>query len=579
MKKQSISILLLFLLLCASCHHGKQSYPPLLERAVALMETQPDSALACLDSLSTSIAELPEEARMYCLLLTIKAKDKLYIPATSDTLINRVVRFYEERQDDAHLMEAYYYKGSTYRDIKDAPRAVAALQRAAEIGKNCTNDTLNGRIYGQLASLFAFQGLYAESMKATKEAYRYNSACHNYKGIAFCLRDMARIYDMNNQQDSAEIFYREAYTLMKEKFSPEEACGIREEMAGFYYNWGKTDSAEVMARQIHACHPSSLSYLVLGKVYYQKQMFDSAYVYLQKVISGNSIYHRRSAYRLLHLITEKQKKYQEAHQYASLCIHALDSISQITQTEEVGKIHSLYNYNLSEQENQQLESKTKQQKLLLFQLLFVASILIGIVAYLFYRLREHHRNYAVREQHLQQISEDQEAKSNRRIIENEQQIALLAEQLEAAKLENDTFRHAILEAQAKALGATNEQIRTIQNEQEMRLLAFHHSDIYLHFHHVTKSSELKENDWKQLSEALDATFPNFLRHLYALYPKLSEQELRICYLIKIDLKRSSIAELLSRSVSAITNSLSRLYEKIHNKKGTPQQMEEIIQKL
>ena len=110
-------------------------------------------------------------------------------------------------------------------------------------------------------------------------------------------------------------------------------------------------------------------------------------------------------------------------------------------------------------------------------------------------------------------------------------------------------------------------------------MPYHHSDIYLHFHHATKSSELKENDWKQLSEALDATFPNFQRHLYALYPKLSEQELRICYLIKTDLKRSTIAELLSRSVSAITNSLSRLYEKIHNEKGTPQQMEEIIQKL
>lgn len=579
MKKQSISILLLFLLLCASCHRGKQSYPPLLERAAALVETHPDSALSCLDSLSTSITELPEENRMYHLLLTIKAKDKLYIPATSDTLINRVVRFYEERQDDAHLMEAYYYKGSTYRDIKDAPRAVAAFQRAAEIGKNCTNDTLNGRIYGQLASLFAFQGLYAESMKATKEAYRYNSACHNYKGIAFCLRDMARMYDMNNQQDSAEIFYREAYTLMKEKFSPEKACGIREEMAGFYYNWGKIDSAEVMARQVQTSYPSSLSQLVLGEVYYQKQMFDSASVYLQKVISGNSLYHQRTAHRLVYLMAGKQKDYQKAYQHASLCINTLDSISQITQTEEVGKIHSLYNYNLSEQENQRLQLKTERQKLWMFQLLFAASILIGIIAYLLYLSRERRRKYAVREQNLQQIFAEQEAQNNRRVMENERQIALLTEQLETAKLENDTFKHAMLEAQAKALGAANDQIRAIQNEQEIRLLSFRHSEIYLHFHHATKSTEIKEEDWKQLSETLDATFPNFLRHLYALYPKLSEQELRICYLIKIGIRRSSIAELLSRSISAISNSLSRLYEKTHNKKGTPQQMEEIIQKL
>ena len=78
-----------------------------MERAVQLMETHPDSALACLDSLSISTTEWPEELHIYYLLLTVKAKDKLYIPATSDTLINRIVRFYKDRQDDARLMEAY----------------------------------------------------------------------------------------------------------------------------------------------------------------------------------------------------------------------------------------------------------------------------------------------------------------------------------------------------------------------------------------------------------------------------------------------------------------------------------------
>lgn len=193
--------------------------------------------------------------------------------------------------------------------------------------------------------------------------------------------------------------------------------------------------------------------------------------------------------------------------------------------------------------------------------MFVASLLIGIVIYLLHRLRERRRKYTIREQQLQQIFAEQEAQSSRRILENEQQITLLNEQLQSAMLENDTFKHSLLEAQTKRLGATNEQIRAIRNEQEMRLLAFRHSDIYLHFHHATQSSEITERDWKQLSEAINSTFPNFLRQLYALYPQLSEHELHICYLIKIELKRSIIAELLNRSVSAITNSLSRLYQK------------------
>lgn len=579
MKKWSVHILLLLLLLCISCHHGKQSYPPLMERAARLMETYPDSALVCLDSLSISIDELPEETRMYYLLLTIKAKDKLYVPAISDTLINRIVSFYEDYGDDERLMEVYYCQGSVYRDMKDAPRAVDAFQRAAKIGKDCVNDTLNGRIYGQLASLFAFQGLYNESMKATKQAYRYNLACNNYKGISFCLRDMARIYDINNQKDSAEIYYRKAYALMKEKVSSTNAYIIGDEMASFYYNWEKPDSAEVIARQTEVHCPNSLSYLVLGEVYYQRQMFDSAAFYLQKVISSNGIYNKSTAFSILSSISEKQKKYPEAYQYASLCINALDTLFQITQTEEVGKIHSLYNYNLAEQESKLLQSETERQKLLLFQLLLVASILISIVVYLLYRSRERRRKYVVREQYFQHIFAEQEALSNKCILENEQQIALLTEQLQSAKQENDTFKHAILEAQAKALGATNDQIRAVRDEQEMRLLAFHHSDIFLRFHHATKSSELKETDWKQLNESLNVTYPNFTRHLYALYPKLSEQELHICYLIKIGLRKTTIAELLAHSASAITLALSRLYQKIHGEKGTPQQMEEIIHKL
>lgn len=119
-------------------------------------------------------------------------------------------------------------------------------------------------------------------MEATQQAYKYNLACHNYKGMAFGLRDMARIYDTNNQKDSAEIYYRKAYTLMKEKVSLVKACSIGDEMAGFYYNQGKTDSAEIIAKQVQVHHPSSLSYLVLGEVYYQRQMFDSASIYLQR---------------------------------------------------------------------------------------------------------------------------------------------------------------------------------------------------------------------------------------------------------------------------------------------------------
>lgn len=139
-------------------------------------------------------------------------------------------------------------------------------------------------------------------------------------------------------------------------------------------------------------------------------MFDSASIYLQKVISGNDLYHQRTAYRLLHLITREKSNIRKPINtplFASM--HSI--LFSDHKTEEVNKIHSLYNYNLSEQENQRLQSETERQQLLLFQLLFVASLLIGIVIYLLHRLRERRRKYTIREQQLQQILQNRKPKA------------------------------------------------------------------------------------------------------------------------------------------------------------------------
>ena len=77
-----------------------------------------------------------------------------------------------------------------------------------------------------------------------------------------------------------------------------------------------------------------------------------------------------------------------------------------------------------------------------------------------------------------------------------------------------------------------------------------------------------------------ATFcPDFTSTLYQYYPKLSSHELRVCCLTKIGMSRTQMAELLSHSVSSISNTLSRLYTKITGEKGSVQKMTEFLYKL
>lgn len=111
------------------------------------MEMHSDSALIYLSSLDSTIQFEPEETRMYYGLLTTKAQDKKFIRHKSDSLMKKVVRFYESYGDKEKLMEAYYYLGSVYRDMRDAPQAIAAFQQAADVGENSQRYDVLGRIH------------------------------------------------------------------------------------------------------------------------------------------------------------------------------------------------------------------------------------------------------------------------------------------------------------------------------------------------------------------------------------------------------------------------------------------------
>ena len=129
--------------------------------------------------MESGITDYPEEVQMYWHLLTIQAKDKQYIVHTSDSLINSIVEFYEGCGDKEKLMMAYYYQGSVYRDMNDAPRALKCFQKAEKV--QTSNWDLLTKIYSQMGYLFAYQGLHDEAIQVNKKSiYIYKLQNRSY---------------------------------------------------------------------------------------------------------------------------------------------------------------------------------------------------------------------------------------------------------------------------------------------------------------------------------------------------------------------------------------------------------------
>ena len=212
-------------------------------------------------------------------------------------------------------------------------------------------------------------------------------------------------------------------------------------------------------------------------------------------------------------------------------------------------------------------------------MLLVVLVLLGAVLALFYLIRRRKAKFAEREAFLQTILREHRMQSDEQMAENERQVAVLKEKLRSAVAQNDELNRSLLEVQARSLQVVNEQILVNRQEEEFRIRLLRRSDIFLYFHRAEKSKELSPEHWAQLADAIHAAYPNFTNRLYTLYPSLSESELRTCYLAKINMKRGKISDLTDRAPSTVTNTFTRLYYKIYKVKGTPQQMDELIQTL
>lgn len=580
MKTQILLLLhIIFLLLCAcSCHDTP--YPKSLQIADSIVSTAPDSAIVLLEQLKDSMLSKPQSIQMYYHLLSIKAKDKAYIPHTSDSLILQIIHYYENKKDKKHLSEAYYYAGRIYRDLGDAPQALDYFQKAIDATDNeNSNYKLLSRLYSQVGTLYMYQDIYNEAMKAFKKAYHYDMLAKDSVAMIFNLRNIGLSYTGSNNADSTLYFYQKAYTQAESIKNLNLKDMIQVDLASLYKQLKRFDLAKEELQRLSNRNKKirqSSIYSIYADLYYQTQKFDSAYYYFNQLLNIGTIYAKQTAHWRLAEINQKQTNYPAMLNHIRKYIEYTDSIQRSTDNETILKMKSLYNYQLREKDNHQLRIKNAQQKLLICYILFAVIVSISlIIIYVQYNKR---KKQQLKDQlnKLTKFQEEQYRKSTEFIEANKIKIQELEQQLQDSTMENSTLQ-ALLQTQKEQITLQNCKITTDQKEQELAEMAFRQSDIYNLFHNAINNTNLKltKEDWITLQLYVDRCYKDFTHRLRALYP-ISDIELQICLLLKVNITTTGIAILTGRSKSAIVSARKKLYEKVYGEKGKPEQWDAFI---
>ena len=203
-------------LLVYGCGGRDTEVTPMLDRAEAVMDAHPDSALVLLDSVEGSATLhglMNESDRARHALLLTQARHKNYIDETSDSLITTAVDYYDRHSSSEpfRLILSRYYQGVVRSNSRNYASAIISLMKAEALAEHLDQPLWLGR------SRVAIGNIYND-VHSPKEEVKYIEKARE----AFCqANDSANIW----QADESLIIafnnakrYKDALSLANKRY-------------------------------------------------------------------------------------------------------------------------------------------------------------------------------------------------------------------------------------------------------------------------------------------------------------------------------------------------------------------------
>jgi len=563
-----------------ACRRGTD-YPSQLLFADSLASSDPTTALTLLAAMEDDLNNAPMATRMLYHLLCIKAADKAYIPHTTDSLILPVVQYYEQGGDPDYVGEAYYYAGRVYRDLGDAPQALAYFQKGLEASARHEDKWVNAALYAQMGEIYYYQSLYAEALQMYDEAYRLDSIASDTLGMILDLRDRAFTHRTLQQPEPALHLLHQAAQLAQQCGDEEMQGLVASQLAGLYNQQGDYTEADryIMQALDKVGETDRMStYDVYANILLNEGRMDEAKSYYLKMMQADEATVRLDAYNGLATIAAQKHQADDYLYYFELYKACSDTIRRADATESVSRMNAMYDYQLREKENIRLQKQVEQHRQLLQRIAFAASVLLLLLIIYF----QHNRRKRMRLKHnmekLQQLQAEQYRQSEGYIQANKEEIVRLQAQLDDASRENHELVER-LERQKELLENAN-AVAEIKREEKLQAeTAIRSSAIMKRLQHsVATGSHLSAKDVKEIEKLLDEVCPDFRQHL-RLLGDMNPLEYQVCLLLKMDFPPASISALVLRGKSSISAIRRRLLKKMTGRDDIPGEWDSIVQSL
>lgn len=517
------------------------------------------SAYAILDSLSSEINDVPEKLQMRYRILYVDVLNKLGEPLPSDTVFMEVVNYYDQHGTPNEQLKAHYLLGCIYREMLfEAPIALQcyydAVEKVDTLSEDCDFGTLCST-WGQIAEILHIQhmpdlglqawGNYSKYALKNGDVYNYlrgkdfSTMAYIQKGDTATVIDMThelfRLYMENGfEQDAYGVYplYIDILLVRGQYAEARRYMDLYETKSGVF-----DENREIIAPG------RELYYQTKGIYYLGVHNLDSAEINYRKLLEYET--EKYPAYKGLAEVYCQRGIVDSVVEFTRLQEDALYEYLDQVQIDAAQQASSMYNYSRVQRLADEKRAEAKLNALLLTFAVFVFIVIVVAMYFL------HKKYMAAKEDELVTLNDTYEKTKTEYV----QAVENLTEQTE----EYEQFKKEKLD-EVENLKSKYNDLKSKDDEAALLNTPFINGirDI---LKPLSPKPCMTNSDIEELLLVVREYLPHFFMEI-AKDDRLSQQELLVCILLRLNFSGKDLSVLLNTSSSSIANAKKRANEKL-----------------
>ena len=188
-----------------------------MDRAEALMESAPDSAMTILDSITLGALSSERDKARHALLRSM-ALDKTFVDTITFDVLQPAIDCYLEKGTPDERLRTLYYQGRIYQNRKEDEEAMKCFIKATEFNAGITDSLMLAHAYTAKGSIYYDQN-------------KYISAIRSYLKGADIYRDISRV----DYQTDNLLQVLDSYINIQDRYHSDSILDIVKTLPREYY--------------------------------------------------------------------------------------------------------------------------------------------------------------------------------------------------------------------------------------------------------------------------------------------------------------------------------------------------------